>query len=172
MKKRSFFERLTGNIRLSDEEENDIVAEKKQPAMSSIISKLPAKETKVANIKVVEEKEEVKEEEEGELSVDVYQTPSDIFVQTMVAGVDPANLSITITRDSVTIKGRREDSKGIDKSDYFVKELYWGSFGRSIQLPEEVEPDVSEATEKHGLLIIRLPKINKYKQTNLKIKSL
>lgn len=171
MKKRSFFERLTGNIRLDDEEEN-VVSEKKQPTISSIASKLPVKEDKIANIKVIEEKEEPEEEEEGELSLDVYQTQNDIFVQTMVAGVDPQNLNITITRDTITIKGKREDNKGIDKSNYFVKELYWGAFGRTVTLGEEVEPDMAEATEKHGLLVIRLPKINKYKQTNLKVKSI
>jgi len=90
----------------------------------------------------------------------------------MVAGVQPDNLSITITRDMITIRGKREENKSVTDENYFVQELYWGSFSRTISLPEEVDPEEAEAIEKHGLLIIRLPKINKNKETRLKVKSI
>ena len=112
------------------------------------------------------------EEEEGQLTVDVYQSPSEIVVQAMIAGVQPDNLSIIITRDSVIIKGKREETRGIDEENYFVRELYCGSFSRTISLPCEVETEEAEAIEKHGLLIIKIPKIDKAKKTNLKVKSL
>ena len=44
------------------------------------------------------------ENEEAELAVDVYQTPTDIIVQTMVAGVKPEDLELSIARDMITIK--------------------------------------------------------------------
>jgi HSP20 family protein len=90
----------------------------------------------------------------------------------MVAGVQPENLSITITRDMITLRGKREENKSVSSENYFVQELYWGSFSRTISLPEEVDPEEAEAIEKHGLLIIRLPKINKNKETKLKVKSI
>lgn len=111
-------------------------------------------------------------EEEGQLSVDVYQTPTDIVVQTMTAGVRPEDLQITICRDMITIKGKREENKTINKDNYFAQELYWGSFSRTVMLPQEVEPEEAEAIEKHGLLIIKLPKIDKDKKSTVKIKSL
>ncbi len=112
------------------------------------------------------------EEEEAQLTVDLYQTPTEIVVQTMVAGVVPDNLSIVITRDMITIHGKREENHSINSDNYFVQELYWGAFSRTISLPEEVDPEEAEAIEKHGLLIIRLPKINKEKKTTLKVKSI
>lgn len=112
------------------------------------------------------------EELDAELTVDLYQTANEIVIQTMVAGVQPENLSITITRDMITIRGKREENRAINTENYFVQELYWGSFSRTISLPEEVDPEEAEAIEKHGLLIIRLPKINKNKETKLKIKSI
>lgn len=112
------------------------------------------------------------EEEEGQLTLDLYQTAREIIVQTMVAGVQPENLNIVITRDSITIKGKREEARGVDNDSYFVRELYWGSFSRTIELPCEVEPEDAEATEKHGLLIIKIPKIDKDKKANPKVKSL
>lgn len=111
------------------------------------------------------------DEEEGQLTVDVYETPTDIVVQTMAAGVKPEELQISISRDMITIKGKRERSKTINEDNYFVQELYWGSFSRTILLPQEVEPEEAEATEKHGLLIIKLPKIDKEKKHSVKIKS-
>jgi HSP20 family protein len=58
----------------------------------------------------------------------------------------------------------------IQDEDYFHRELYWGSFSRTIMLPAEIEVEEAEAVEKHGLLILRLPKIDKNKQTRLKVR--
>ena len=109
--------------------------------------------------------------EEGELTVDVYQTPDDIIIKTIVAGVLPEDLDISITRDMVTIRGSRQESSEVNDGDYFHKELYWGTFSRTILLPQEIDVDASEASEKHGLLILRLPKMDKSRQTKLKVKS-
>src|SRR5258708_3526221 len=112
------------------------------------------------------------ENEEAELTVDVYQTPTEIVVQTMVAGVRPEDLDINISRDMVTIRGKREESRSIDETNYFVKELYWGKFSRTISLPQEIEPEEAEATEKHGLLTVKLRKVDKEKKNTIKVKSI
>ena len=112
------------------------------------------------------------ESEEAELTVDLYQTPTEIIIQTMVAGVRPEDLELTIARDSVTIRGNRMESRKIEEDDYFVKELYWGSFSRTLSLPAEVEPEEAEATEKHGLVTIHLQKVDKEKRNSVKIKSI
>ena len=152
-KKRSFFEKLTGSVKANEEE----------PDVKKITVK---SEDKNGNGWIEEENEE------AELTVDVYQTPTEIIVQTMIAGVKPEDLELTIARDMLTIRGKREESKIIDEENYFTKELYWGSFSRTILLPQEVEPEETEAIEKHGLLTIKLEKIDKEKRTNVKIKSI
>lgn len=111
------------------------------------------------------------EEPGGELAVDVYQTPDAIVVKALVAGVQPASIDISLTREMVTLSGKRQDEKEVEDEHYFQKELYWGSFSRTILLPEEVDVDMAEASEKHGVLMIRLPKINKKRQTKLKVRS-
>ena len=149
-KKRSFFERLTGSIRLEEYEEEIPEEEKENKAPSWL---------------------EV-ENEEAELAVDVYQTPRDIIIQTMIAGVRPEDMELEIARDVIVIKGKREDDKDIDEENYFVKELYWGKFSRTISLPQEVEPEFVEATEKHGLLTIKIQKVDKEKKSKVKVKSI
>src|SRR3989344_8252909 len=144
--KKSFFERLTGTVKISDDEieedgEMEDVEENKEKSFSD-------------------------DDSDGQLAVDVYQTQSDIIIKTMAAGIRPEDLDISITRDMITIKGNREDnSVNIDDEDYFHRELFWGSFSRVILLPQEIEIEEAEATERHGLLTIKLPKINKDRQT-------
>jgi HSP20 family protein len=116
------------------------------------------------------EKEEMNNERE--LSVDVHHTPTEIIIQTMPAGVRPEDLIISITPEIVVISGKREAPNGISENDYVLQELYWGAFSRTIILPNEVLPDEAEAISKHGLLVIRLPKIDKTKQHQLKVKML
>ncbi|MDQ5883398.1 MAG: hypothetical protein QG654_311 [Patescibacteria group bacterium] len=168
-KKRSFFEKLTGGLSLRDYDEDILDDEDDFESEDSFEQKKESRKVPITN-----EKEWMEEEEEqvGELSVDVYQTPNEIIVQTMVAGVRPEDLNVDITRDTVTISGSRKESKTVKDDDYFTQELYWGSFSRTIALPEEVDPDEAEATEKHGLLVLKLPKIDKNRQTKLKIKSI
>lgn len=150
--KKTFFERLTGTVRMSDEKEKSVAEEKhhKKDAASWIEDEANA---------------------DGELTVDVYQTPEMIIVKSMIAGVRPEDLDVSITRDMVTIRGKREEERIAKEEDYFARELYWGSFSRTISLPEEVDVDEAEAIEKHGLLILKLPKLDKKKQSRLKVKT-
>lgn len=148
--KRSFFERLTGAVRLEEETERP----EEEPGFG-------------ANTKqnIFEEKEE-----EAKLTVDVYHTPSEIIIKTMVAGVKPDDLDVSITRDSVTIRGKRSEDRTVSNDEYFHRELYWGSFARAITLTEEIDVDGAEAIEKHGMLVLHLPKLDKNRQAKLRVK--
>ena len=110
-------------------------------------------------------------EGDGELPVDMYQTEDMIVIRALVAGVSPADLDISITRDMVTIRGTREEFQEASDDNYFHRELFWGSFSRTLLLPEEVIIDESEAQEKHGMLEIKLPKLDKHRATQLKVRS-
>ena len=157
IKKRSFFERLTGSVGAEEEQEETKSAKR---------INLGKGDKKNGNNWIEEENDE------AELSVDVYQTPTDIFIQTMVAGVKPEDLELSIARDIVTIRGNREENRNIDDDNYFAKELYWGKFSRTISLPTEVEPEEVEATEKHGLVTIKVRKVDKEKKNTIKVKSI
>ena len=149
---RSFFEKLTGSMKMDDNLDTDIS-----------VTKTPKK-------KGEGEAWFDDESEDGQLTIDVYQTPTEIVIKSMVAGVKPEDLDIAITRDMITIKGKRETERFIKDEDYIHQELYWGSFSRTIMLPAEIEVEEAEAIEKHGLLILRLPKIDKNRQTKLRVK--
>ena len=118
-----------------------------------------------------EENEPVKEKswleeaetEEGQLTIDVYQTDQDIVIKSTIAGVKPEDIDISINNDMVTIRGKRTKEEQINAENYYYQELYWGTFSRSVILPSEVDPDKTRATIKNGILAIKLPKSEKTK---------
>ncbi len=161
--KPSIFERLLGTVRLEENELNHIQnggAQKKD--MSSL------KVRSEDELLVTHEHSE----EEGQLSVDMYETEKEIIIEAMVAGVRPDDLQLSISRDQVTIRGKREPNTRIEDDGYFIKELYWGSFSRTVSLPNEIIIEEADAVEKHGLLILRLPKLDKNRQAKIRVKSI
>lgn len=109
--------------------------------------------------------------DEGQLPVDVHQTGGDIIIRAFVAGVRPDELNISISRDMVEISGSRMERDQVAGTDYFTRELFWGQFSRTILLPQEVDVDASSASAKDGLLTIILPRLDKAKQTKLRVKA-
>ena len=69
----------------------------------------------------------------------------------------------------MTIRGKREKEERIKEDDYIYQECYWGRFSRSIILPQEVDPDNAEASLKNGILIIKLPKVDRHKAKKLHV---
>jgi len=147
-RKRSFFERLTGNVNMDEDE----IFEDEEKTIDEI-----------------ESEESI--ESEGQLGVDVYETPRSIIIKAMIAGVSPESLDVSLSREVITIRGHREAVDNVHENDYYLRELYWGSFSRTIVLPQEIEMDEAEAIEEHGLLTLTLPKIDKEKQRTLYVKS-
>jgi HSP20 family protein len=164
-KKRSFWERLTGSVH-EDEYQDSYTKKAVTRDPRDRGEKVSVRERK-------QERDWIEEEnEEAELAVDIYETDSEIIVQTFVAGVKPDDLELSIARDMIIIKGHREESRTIDEDDYHAQELYWGRFSRTISLPAEVEPEEVEATEKHGLLTIKIKKVDKDRKNSVRIRSI
>jgi len=109
-------------------------------------------------------------EEEGQLSVDVYQDRDNMIIKSTIAGVEPEDIDISFDSDMITIRGQRHQDSSVQEDDYFYQECYWGSFSRSIILPVEVESAKIQATIRNGVLTITLPKIKNRKDVSVKVK--
>ena len=126
--------------------------------------------------KKVEKNDDKKQEEwltesEGQLTIDVYQTPTEIVIKSTIAGVKPEDIDISMTNDMITIKGNRKKDEEAKEEDYYYQECYWGPFSRSVILPVDVEVDDADAGMKNGILTIRLPKTEKIRTKKIMIKS-
>lgn len=165
-KKRSFFDRLSGSTGASDT--YDSFDEELSPNPSKKDASIPLRASQPLARPVPLEDD--LNQSDGQLPVDVHQTGSDIVIRAFVAGVRPDELSISISRDMVEISGSRLEREQISETDYFTRELFWGSFSRNILLPEEIDVENSSASAKDGLLTLILPKVDKAKQTKLRVK--
>ncbi|MFH0952249.1 MAG: Hsp20/alpha crystallin family protein [Patescibacteria group bacterium] len=121
-----------------------------------------------AKTKVIVEEPAVKkdadwleEKYEGQLAIDVYQTPENIVIKSTIAGVQPEDIDVTVNNDMVTIRGSRQHDDEVNQEDYYYQECYWGNFSRSIILPVDIDPDNVKATIKNGVLTVTLTKLNK-----------
>ena len=146
--KKSFFERLTGS-----EPENTDYEKSGDYDLSGIGS----------------EEKTYDEEEDGQLAVDVFQGKNEVIVQSIVAGVKPDALDISINKDSVTIRGKRESNRLTEKKDAVCQELYWGGFSRTISLSDEIDSENAEAIIKNGILTIRLPLAQKIQTKKIRV---
>ena len=108
--------------------------------------------------------------EEGQLSIDVYQTPGEIIIKSTIAGVKPEDIDISINNDMLTIRGHRSMDQKIREENYLYRECYWGSFSRSIILPVEVEGEKIEAELENGVLTVTLPKAKNAKEISIKVR--
>lgn len=170
-KKRSLFQRIKRAFHFEDEFFDD-----EEESIELPDTKIPAYLKKIQIESDEDDRDDWKQQEEedmcGELAVDVYDHTDCIMIQSMVAGVKPESLELTIGRDIVIIKGKREDTRKINDDKFLIKELYWGSFARTIVLSQEIDPDLAEASEKFGLLTLKLPKIDRNKRSTIKVKSI
>ncbi len=167
MKRPSFLERLTGSRTIEEDYDEILDGEVGVEPMEGEDDEMYPEESEWHG----QEDEIADTQQEGELPVDMYQTSEAVVIRALVAGVSPDDLDIAITRDMVTIKGSRDEHQEAADEDYYHRELFWGSFSRTLLLPEEVLIDEAEAQEKHGLLEIRLPKVDKSRSARLKVKT-
>lgn len=163
--KRSFFERLSGTGGDTFDSFDDDLPAATVPARKETGGRASGSAGRAAAL------EDSASGDEGQLPVDVHQTAGDIIIRAFVAGVRPDELGISISRDMVEISGSRMDRDQTAGTDYFTRELFWGSFSRTILLPQEVDVDASSASAKDGLLTIILPRLDKAKQTKLRVKA-
>lgn len=184
IRKPSFFERLTGSIKMTDddiefpqpvkktkstgflsddyEDDEDYTLRRTQPVRSLHVESDEVYEQDYqSSVPLIEEV--------AELSVDVFHDEENIYIQTMTAGVKKEDLEITLSREEVVIRGSREQVDIAYDAQYAISELYWGNFERIISLPDEVDIERAKAHESHGLVTLTLPKFDKKRQTTLRV---
>jgi HSP20 family protein len=105
-----------------------------------------------------------------EPTLDITETKSDLIVKAELPGIDPKEIDISLTGDTLTIKGEKQQEKEEKEENYYRIERSYGIFSRTIKLPMSVQNDRIKASYQHGVLKITLPKSEEAKQKQIKIK--
>ena len=104
-------------------------------------------------------------------AVDMYQTDDAVVVKSAIPGIKPEDIDISITGDTLTIKGETRVEEEVNEENYIRRERRYGSFCRSLALPLPVVTDKAEAEFENGVLTLTLPKAEEVKPKAIKIKA-
>ncbi|HUN55016.1 MAG TPA: Hsp20/alpha crystallin family protein [Smithella sp.] len=103
-------------------------------------------------------------------NVDIYEDKGDLVMKADLPGVNKEDVEITLTDGHINISGERRQESEIKKKDYLKWERTYGSFCRTFVLPAEVDADKVKSTFKDGILEIRMPKTDRAKSKEIKVK--
>lgn len=95
----------------------------------------------------------------GQLAVDVFETKEKLIVKARTAGVNKNDLDVSISDNTLSIRGTLSAGGEDEVENYFVQECYWGEFSRSIALPVPVKEEEIEAVLKDGVLTVGFTKV-------------
>jgi len=102
-------------------------------------------------------------------SVDVIDRDNEVIVKAELPGVDKKDLDISVTKNTVTIKGITSHEEKEEKGDFYRCEISSGSYSRTLSLPADVDEDKTKAKFKDGILELTLPKLKKSKRHTVKL---
>jgi len=102
-------------------------------------------------------------------SIDLYDRKTEIVAKIELPGVRREDIDLTITKDTLTLKGEIKKDDDVQEEDYYTSERMIGSFSRTIALPFEVESEKAQATMNNGLLEIVMPKREEARPKEIKI---
>ena len=102
-------------------------------------------------------------------NVDVVDRKDEVFIKAELPGIDKDDIEVSMTDNTITIKGTSRKEEKEEKGDYYRCEISQGSFSRSMSLPAEVDINKSEAKFKDGVLELTLPKLERAKRRNIKV---
>lgn len=102
----------------------------------------------------------------GQIAVDILDLPESIIIIAPIAGVDPSDIDIGLSRNILTISGvRKESSHYMHAKRMLVEECFYGSFSRSIILPENLGFDKIHAAIEQNVITISIPKLTLISKT-------
>jgi HSP20 family protein len=105
------------------------------------------------------------------LAVDMYETDEAVVVKTAIPGVDPEDIDISITGDTLTIKGEIKMEEDVEEDAYVCRERHYGAFSRTLTIPVSIEAGGAEAEFEDGIVTLTLPKAEELKPKAIKVKS-
>lgn len=105
------------------------------------------------------------------LDIDLVEDEQQFTVRTAIPGVDKDAIKISVSGNLLTISGESKNEYEDKDSNYYIHELSFGKFSRSIRLPAEVNADQAEAELADGVLTIRLPRVKPSPKKNIAVKA-
>jgi len=105
------------------------------------------------------------------LAVNISEGPDEVVVTSVIPGVDPDKVDITMEDGYLSIRAEVLEYSATEDAHWVRREIAGGHYARRVSLPEGVEADKAEATCDHGVLTLRIPKAESAKPKQIKIEA-
>lgn len=105
------------------------------------------------------------------VALDIYQTDESVIVKASLPGVKADEIDISVVGDVLTIKGELKAEEEVKEEHYIRREMRYGSFIRSVEIPVSVDSDKAEAVFENGVLTLTLPKAEEVKPKAIKVQA-
>jgi HSP20 family protein len=103
-------------------------------------------------------------------SVDIFEANGDVVLKVELPGIKKEDIEVTLTDSDITISGEKKKEEEVKRKDFYKYERSYGSFCRTFSLSAEVNADKVKSTFKDGVLEVRMPKSEKAKSKEVKVK--
>ena len=104
-----------------------------------------------------------------DMVVDMKENDNDFILTAELPGIDKSNIDVSIRNNLLNISAEKKEENVKDNSKFHLSERYYGSFKRTITIPNDVDSDNIAAKYKDGILHIVMPKQEKSISKSLKI---
>jgi HSP20 family protein len=101
--------------------------------------------------------------------VDVVERDDEILLHAEIPGVTKENLEVSVTEDTVTLKGSSERENRKEEGEYYRCEIARGNFSRTVRLPSDVDTEKVKASFEDGMLQLKMPKVTKAKRRTVEL---
>ena len=105
------------------------------------------------------------------LAVDVLENEDGYVVKASVPGINVEDVEITFEDDVLTIKGETHNDQEQEDGKFHIRERWFGTFGRRLRFPTNVDADAIEATYENGILTLNVPKVEEEQPKRIKVKT-
>ena len=103
-------------------------------------------------------------------ALDVYETAEQLVVKATIPGIKAEDVEVTISKDTLVIKGGAEEEEEKKEERYLLRERRSGTFHRTVSLPEGLDTEKGEAVFEDGILAVTFPKTERAKAREIKVK--
>ena len=102
-------------------------------------------------------------------AADITETEEKVFVKAELPGIEKKDLDLSICGNLLTIRGEKKHTKEEKDENHYLGDRYYGSFGRTFQLPADIDQGKAEASFDKGVLKISVPKVEEGKRKKIEI---
>jgi len=104
-------------------------------------------------------------------ALDVIDNEMDVTVKAELAGIAPKDIDVSVSGNTLMLSGRKDETKEEERENYYVSERRFGSFQRSIDLPDGVDVEKLTAEHNNGVLTVKIPKLKTAKPKHIPVKA-